>query len=883
MENDHTEIQEVNIDTALGFPPNLPEVVIGKYNDGVTTRELDVTWDDFDDSEYERQGMFVVEGTVEGTSIRAVANITVKPLLTVFNMDQLQAGETLEATIIGINKENRSIPVLVSVTLYGSDGRLRDVSYANTNIESEQEINITADLVLPDDIAGNKVKVFVWEGENIHSSNLRPLTSVTELTDNSLEDGLMAPKGLAATPAETPEIIVTWDDVTGATGYDLEVDGTVISDVSSPYVHRGLAYGSSHTYAVRAKNSSGIGAWSKTVSATATSTPSSTLAVEPFDLGDVKLHDSIFTENRDREYSYLESLNMDSLLYSFRITAGMDTKGARPNGGWEAPADKLRGHTTGHYLSAISQAYASSGDEKWKEQIDYMIDELAKIQAAMPTQDNGMEGTDVGKEHPELIGKNSEGFLSAYPERQFILLENGAVYRSGATDETDINSIWAPYYTLHKIMAGLLDAYELAGNEKALEIVTKMADWVHGRLSVLPQEKLDEMWEKYIAGEYGGMNETLAELSAVTGDRKYVETAKLFDNANLFPATANNEDTLNGLHANQHIPQIIGALQIFDQTNETYYYKVADNFWGMVVNHRTFSTGGTGQGEHFRAADKIAGLLGRDTAENCASYNMLKLTRELFFHNPDAKYMDYYEKTLYNAIASSQDQSDANRGVVYFMPLGPGLRKSYGRTGFTCCAGTGLESQTKYQDSIYFHSDDNESLYVNMYVPSTLDWKDKDFTIVQSTDFPSEEGSTLTVNGDGKLDIKLRVPYWAEKGFKVKVNGVEQDINAEPRTYVTLSRTWTEGDKIEISFPYSFRLETTPDDPNMGSIFYGPLLMVGKDNRTDFIPLELDKENLDRSFNATENPLHFNTNDITLVPMYEAYNFQYHAYFKINE
>lgn len=284
----------MNIDTALGFPPNLPEVVIGKYNDGVTTRELDVTWDDFDDSEYERQGMFVVEGTVEGTSIRAVANITVKPLLTVFNMDQLQAGETLEATIIGINKENRSIPVLVSVTLYGSDGRLRDVSYANTNIESEQEINITADLVLPDDIAGNKVKVFVWEGENIHSSNLRPLTSVTELTDNSLEDGLMAPKGLAATPAETPEIIVTWDDVTGATGYDLEVDGTVISDVSSPYVHRGLAYGSSHTYAVRAKNSSGIGAWSKTVSATATSTPSSTLAVEPFDLGDVKLHDPEF-------------------------------------------------------------------------------------------------------------------------------------------------------------------------------------------------------------------------------------------------------------------------------------------------------------------------------------------------------------------------------------------------------------------------------------------------------------------------------------------------------------------------------------------------------------------------------------------------------------
>lgn len=880
-----TEIEEVSIDTAIGVAPNLPGVVLGKYNDEQTTRQLEVTWDEIDPSEYETTGTFTVNGTVEGTDISAIANITVKPLLTTFNMDQLKAGENLEVTVSGKNTDNQELPVLIAMTLYDADGKLSEVSYANEAVEAEGAINLSTEIQLPSDVDGNTVKVFVWEGENVIDSSIQPLNGVTQLTDEEVEyeEGVKTPTGLTATPAETPEITIEWDDVPGAIEYDLEVNGNVINNVTNPYVHSNLVYGSEHTYAVRAKTESGVSAWSKYVVASATSTPSSTLIAEPFDLGDVTLHDSIFAENRDREYSYLESLDLDSLLYSFRVTAGLDTKGADPMTGWDAPNDKLRGHSTGHYLSAIAQAYASSGDEKWKTKLDYMIDELAKIQEAMPAQDNGMEGTEVGAQKPELIGNNSEGFLSAYPERQFILLENGAVYISGSTDDTNIDSVWAPYYTLHKIMAGLVDVYELADNEKALDIVTRMADWVHGRLSVLTQDELDAIWEKYIAGEYGGMNETLAELSAITGNQKYTETAKMFDNVNLFPAMANNEDTLDGLHANQHIPQITGALKVFDQTNEAHYYEIANNFWDMVINHRTFSNGGTGQGEHFRAADKIAGLLGRDSAENCATYNMLKLTRELFFHSPDAEYMDYYEKALYNGILSSQDQSDRNRGVVYFMPLGPGLSKSYGRSGFTCCAGTGLESHTKYQDSIYFHSADDTELYVNMYIPSTLDWEEKGFTIDQTTDFPSEQGSTLIVNGNGQLDINLRVPYWAEKGFDVKVNGVEQDINAKPSSYVTLSRKWSEGDKIEISIPYSFRVETTPDNPTIGSVFYGPLLMVGKDNRETFISLDVNVRNPDSSFNGTDNPLHFMNNDVTLVPMYEAYNFEYHAYFKINE
>lgn len=877
-----TQLEEVNVDTALGAAPELPGFVVGKYNDNVTIRQLAVTWDEIDAANYEKEGTFTVNGTVEGTEIPAVAKVTVKPLLTAFNMNQLKAGEKLEVTVQGKNTEEQALPVLVAMTLYGADGKLRDVSFANGTIESGELINLTANMQLPEDISGNKVRVFVWEGESAAATNLQPLTGVSELTDETAPVTMTPPTGLTAAPGESPEITLTWDEVAGATGYDLEVDGNVIPDVTSPYVHRNLVYGSEHTYAVRAKTAAGASAWSTSVKASATSTPSSSLAAEPFGLGDVQLHDSIFTQNRDREYKYLESLNMDTLLYSFRVTAGMDTKGAAPMTGWDGPVEKLRGHSTGHYLSAISQAYASSGDEKWKTRIDYMIDELAKIQEAMPTQENDMARTTVGKANPELIGKNNEGYLSAYPERQFILLEHGASY-TGGTDATNIDGIWAPYYTLHKILAGLLDAYELAGNEEALDIAVNVADWVNGRLSALTQDELDAMWKKYIAGEYGGMNEVLAKLYAITGNQKYLDTAKMFDNANLFPSISANEDTLDGLHANQHIPQITGALTIFDQTNEKYYFDVANNFWDMVVNHRTFSNGGTGQGEHFRGRDEIAEHLGSGTAENCATYNMLKLTRQLFFHSPDAKFMDYYEKALYNGIISSQDQSEANRGVVYFMPLGPGLRKNFGRSSFTCCAGTGLESQTKYQDSIYFHSADDNSLYVNMYMPSTLDWKEKGFTIDQQTNFPVEQGSTITVNGDGELDIKLRVPSWAVKGFEVKVNGVEQDINAQPSTYVSINRKWTAGDKIEISYPYSFRVETAPDDPTIGSVFYGPLLMVGKDDRETFLTLDINKQNPDLSFDETENPLHFTNSGITLVPMYEAYNFAYHAYFKINE
>lgn len=879
-----SSIQPLNVETVVGTAPVLPNTVIAVYNDEETTRQLNVTWDEVKSSDYASEGSFTVQGTVEGTSIKAVATIKVRTLnfSSAFNMSSLQGGQLLTANITGINKGSTAVSSLVSLVLYDGTGKMVDKSQVTKSITVGNPVSLSASLTLPADVAGYTAKVLVWDGSDIQTSRLQPLSGVSEL---SSVPGV--PAGITATPAaDIPQIEVAWQTSPEATSYDLEMDGTTISNVSSPFVHQGLLYGSTHSYSVRAKNSSGVSAWSKAISAKVTSTPgAANLLTEPFSLSDVTLQDSIFTKLRDSEYVYLDGYNLDKLLFAFRSAAGLDTKGATAMGGWDSAAGKLRGHSTGHFMSAFAQAYASSGEAKWKTKIDYMIDELAKVQDALATQPNGMEKSNLGKSNPSLVGNNSPGYLSAYGEWQFILLENGAVYNG---NETDFNTIWAPYYTLHKIMAGLLDCYKVTGNAKALNMLVKMSDWVDGRLSKLPQSTLNSMWSRYIAGEFGGMNETLAEISEITGNTKYLGTAKLFDNAKLFTPTANDQDTLNGIHANQHIPQIIGALKVYDQTNDASYYQVASNFWGMVTKHRQFSNGGTGVGELFKESDKIAsyivegGTSKNSQAEDCATYNMLKLTRELFFHNPDAKYMDYYERGLYNGIISSKDQSTANNGVVYFMPLGPGSTKGYGRTSFTCCAGTGLESQTKYQDSIYFRSRDKNSLYVNLYMPSTLNWAEKGMSIVQTTNFPSEQGSTLTVKGSGQLDIKLRVPYWAVNGFTVKVNGAIQNVTATPSTYVTLSRTWADNDKIEIAMPYSLRLEKTPDDPSMASIFYGPLLMVGKSTSTKFITLNLDENNLSQSITpVTGTPLNFTTNGITLVPMYTAYNFAYHTYFKL--
>lgn len=844
------------LETAIGTPPVLPDIVIADYNDGETSRQMKVEWPEIDPSSYEKEGIFQVEGTVPGTTVKAKAEVKVKEILfkTTFSHNRLLPGENLQVAVKANNKSGNAVPVLVTAARFDEAGRMKDAVHANKRVEAGTTEQLDAELLLPSQIAGHMVKVFVWEGDEIKSSKQKPLSAVTQLAD--LSSAPLTPTNLSVKAEEgKSQITVTWDSSPGAVSYDLEVDGAVMTNVSSPYEHKGLIYNSTHSYAVRAKRADDTSAWSLSQNATVQGVPgNASWSVQPFQLSQVSLEDSPFTENRDRTYSYLLFVDNDRMLYNFRDAAGLSTKGAQPLGGWDAPNSNLRGHSTGHYMSALAMAYASSGDDRFKQKLDEMITELGKVQDAMPAKGY------------------SKGFLSGYSEDQFIKLEQFTTYPT----------IWAPYYTLHKIMAGLVDAYKYAGNEQALEIVEAMGEWTHGRLSVLPKEQLKRMWSIYIAGEYGGMNEVLAEMFAITGNDTFLETAKLFDNETLFKPTADNTDTLTGKHANQHIPQITGALRIFDQTNDPYYYKVADNFWHMVVDKRTFNIGGTGQGEMFRGADAIAAILDDKTAETCATYNMLKLTRNLFFHNPDPVYMDYYEKALYNHILASQ-QHEEHGHTTYFVPLGPGNQKSYTNdyNSFTCCMGTGLENHVKYQESIYFHSADLSTLYVNLYIPSTLHWQAKGFTVTQTTSYPEEGATSISVDGNGPLAIKLRVPSWVENGYKVSINGVEQNMEAVPGSYVTLSRTWTSGDIVDITMPFSLRLEKTPDDAKIGSIYYGPLVMVSKSNSTSWLNLALNENQLSQSI-ASTGPLTFTTNGIPLVPMYEAHNFRYHAYFKIN-
>ena len=809
----------------------------------------------------------------------------------------------------------------------------------------------------------------------------------------------------------------------------------------------------------------------------------SATGVRPFALKDVSLSDGIFQQKRDRILHFArdyggeaELAGPDRMLSNFRANAGLDTRGAQPPGDWDNATGYLRGHYTGHFMSMLAQAYASTGDELYKRKLDYIVAGLGACQDALaaaarkptprtagkfgnalrltgspighsehvalpaglvdgvtdftvatwinlsmydrsnlsdprgdpaalnnsaaifdfgsPNAEFGapplahmfltvrasnqqpvprfaittrgtegeqhIEGTsplpvdrwthvavtrqgstgtlyvdgapvgvnreltlapaDLGKTTGNWIGRGQfpqrsvsylnavldefqiydgaltaaeitglmtgavgggnvaryrfdetdgpvaqdtsghdrigriiaptdgrrhTGFLSAYPETQFMRLEEFATYGGN-------QGIWAPYYTLHKILAGLLDAHLLAGNAQALEIATKIGDWVHARLSPLPQQQLDRMWNTYIAGEYGGMNDTLARLHALRPEKaEYLAAAKRFTNTAVYAPVVKNDDILDGRHANQHIPQFIGYLRMFEETDEPDYQSAAKNFWDMVVPHRIYSHGGLGVGEILRKRDVIAGSLyqfpnDENHAETCPLYNMLKLSRDLFVHDPDPKYMNYYERGLFNQILGSRRDADSvvSPLVTYFVPVRPGQRREYGNMG-TCCGGTGLENHTKYQDSIYFRSSDDSTLYVNLYIASTLRWPEKKFTVRQDTRYPVEGASTLTIDGRGALDIKLRVPAWIRKGYSIRINGSAQRINAAPGTYVTLRRRWNPGDRIDITMPLTFRVERTLDDPTVQSIFYGPTLMAvqhdarGSDLKTGLIDVSL--------------------------------------------
>ncbi|MEV6304382.1 beta-L-arabinofuranosidase domain-containing protein [Actinoplanes sp. NPDC051861] len=474
-------------------------------------------------------------------------------------------------------------------------------------------------------------------------------------------------------------------------------------------------------------------------------------------------------------------------------------------------------------------------------------------------------------------GPSHAGFLAAYPETQFILLEQYTTYPA----------IWAPYYTCHKIMRGLLDAHTLTGNATALDVVRGMGEWVHSRLSRLPREQLDRMWALYIAGEYGGMNEVMADLASLTGNRTFLQTAGYFDNTALLANCVADVDTLDGKHANQHIPQFLGYLRMFEQGAGRDYRTAAANFFGMVVPHRTYMHGGTGQGEVFRKRDVIAGSIVNTTnAESCAAYNMLKVARNLFFHEPSAGLMDYYEKALVNQILASRQDVDSatNPLVTYMVPVGAGARRGYGNTG-TCCGGTGLENHTKYQDSIYFRSARGDTLYVNLYIPSTLNWAQRGLTITQSGDYPRSAATTLTFAGRGRLDLRLRVPSWARGGFSVTVNSKAFDVRVKRDGYTSVDRHWRDGDRVEIRFPYHLRVEKAIDDPSLQALLYGPVALVAKSAGTEYLPMSWYSSlglsgDLTAIVQPGATPMTFTAGTVPFEPFYLGDTQPYHAYFR---
>jgi uncharacterized protein len=483
---------------------------------------------------------------------------------------------------------------------------------------------------------------------------------------------------------------------------------------------------------------------------------------------------------------FLHDLESDRLLHTFRLTAGLPTT-AEPLGGWERPDVEVRGHFMGHYLSGCALMSAAAGDDALRAKASGIVSELAKCQKA-----------------------HADGYLSAYPAEFLDRLITG-------------RKVWAPWYTLHKIMAGLLDMHTLAGNAQALDVLERMAGWT----AKWAARVNDEQMARIQLVEFGGMNDVLYNLYAVTGRKQYLELAHRFDHKAIFDPLAEGRDELKGLHANTNVPKIIGAARRYEITGERRYHDIAGTFWQDAIEQRSYCTGGTSDHEHWRSdPGKLSGTLSNETQECCVTYNLLKLTRHLFTWNPQARYADYYERAICNGILGTMDPDGM---TMYFVPLASGYWKLFGtpRNSFWCCTGTGVESFAKLADSIYFHND--RELYVNLFMASELDWPEKGLRLRQETKFPEQESTTLAfeLKQPTALNLQLRVPYWATHGISVKMNGHVVAAVAGPSTYLTIERTWRSGDRLEIELPMSLHSHPMPDDESTEALMYGPLVLAG--------------------------------------------------------
>lgn len=580
-----------------------------------------------------------------------------------------------------------------------------------------------------------------------------------------------------------------------------------------------------------------------------------------FPLQQVKLLSSPFKTAMEMDAAYLLEIDPNRLLHRFHKFAGLPTKGDI-YGGWES--ETISGHTLGHYLSACAMHYASTGDARYLNKINYTVDELAACQQARKT-----------------------GYVGAIPHEDsvFQLVSKGQMH----VLPFSLNGAWSPWYTLHKIMAGLLDAYYYAGNAKALVIAERFADWTDTTLKKLSKEQIQNMLDC----EFGGMNEVLVNLYALTGKRKYVDQSMTyFEHHRITDSLANQIDDLYDKHSNTQIPKIIGSARRATFSASMRDQTVSRFFWNTIVNNHTYVIGGNSDSEHLGKAGKLNERLSDNTAETCNTYNMLKLTRLLFTQKPDAILTDYYERALYNHILSSQRPSDGM--MCYFTPLRKGGQKDYSDTfnSFWCCVGSGMENHVKYNESIYYEGDDG-SLYVNLFIPSELNWKAKGIRIEQKNSFPDTDFTALkfSTSKPTHLTIKFRQPWWAKEGIRVFVNGKPEIPQGESTSkYMSISRTWQEGDVLRIDMPMRVYTESMPDNPNRVAFLYGPLVLAAKQGNVEpkgltGTPILLTEKREATTFTQKlGNSLVFETigvghpTDIQLVPFNGIHEGRYNVY-----
>ena len=663
-----------------------------------------------------------------------------------------------------------------------------------------------------------------------------------------------------------------------------------INPVGTAYQVRGFIIGDNTTangYPVTAEVQVVEGAWP---------VPNRIPVAEPLPLSQVSIDgNNRLTWNRDLDIDQLISLPVKQQLYNYRDTYGLSTEGYPESDGWDSPTTKLKGHGSGHYMSALALAFASCQDEGKKDilrkNIKMMVDELRQCQELTFVWDEKLgrywEARDFAPEEElrQMQGTWSDfdrykkdcrkygyGYLNAIPAQHCVLIEMYRAYNNESW-------VWAPYYSVHKQLAGLID---IATNiddkevaEKALLIAKDMGLWVWNRLHYRTYVKSDgrqderrarpgnryEMWNMYIAGEVGGMAESLARLSELTGTAEekahLIEAANCFDSPAFFDPLAKNVDAIRTRHANQHIPMVTGALRSFRTNGNAYYYDLAQNFWTMIQGRYRYAMGGVGNGEMFRQpysqitsmCTNVTSWGGRELHpeptlnETCCAYNLAKLTKELNGFNPDdARYMDYYERVLYNQIIGSVNPNRYQ--TVYQYAVGLNASKPWGNETpqATCCGGTGVENHVKYQEAAYFVNDN--TIWVALYMPTTAHWEQKGVTIRQECQWPAEQTTLRIAKGKGQFAMKLRVPYWATEGFTVKLNGKVVAKECKPCSYVEIPvRRWKENDVVEVVMPFTKHLDFGPDKMETapayekggkteyapmwtGAFMYGPMVMA---------------------------------------------------------